>query len=64
MSEEQGVTIVAKRVGRHPCPLPGWRERRRRGIHPGDIIECDGCHQRWLWDRRGYDDSGKEWTRV
>jgi hypothetical protein len=31
-NSEPGTTLVAKFIGKHACPLPGWRERRRRGI--------------------------------
>ena len=61
---ERKTRIVSKYVGPHACPLPGRRERKRRGIHLGDIIECEGCHQRWEWKDIGWEDSQKVWWRV
>ena len=60
---DTGTTVVAKYVGPHPCPLPGRRERKRRGIQLGDIIECEGCHQRWEWKDIGWGDSQKVWWK-
>ena len=57
-------TIVAKHVGPHACRLPGWLERRRRGIRLGDIVECNGCHQRWEWRDIGWFDCQKIWWRL
>jgi hypothetical protein len=57
-------TIVENYVGRHPCHLPGLRERRRALITLGTVIECQECHQRWKWDDYGWDDVWKEWRRC
>lgn len=31
----------------HPCDPPRWWERRKRGIHIGDIWRCGVCGQEY-----------------
>ncbi len=46
----------------HACALPKRRERKRRRINRGDVIECDDCHQWWKLDH-DYD-GGLRWVKV
>lgn len=58
------TTIVAKFIGAHVCDLPGWRERRRRGINLGDRLRCGECGQEWEWKTMGWYDTWKVWWKV
>lgn len=48
----------------HPKPchtLPGWRERRRRGLTNGAVVCCDTCKRVYEFNRN-YDGYG--WTET
>jgi hypothetical protein len=60
------MRLVEQRGDRHQCDLPrrGWPWNRNPLCKIGNVIQCEICHSKWVWDYSYAHDEFPGWNPV